>query len=317
MKKFASLILISVFLFSSTQFVHASSTDVQERLRDLARENEAGTLNVAWNTNFKPSDEQQFSYSPTEGFIFLTPPKNVIGERRISHYKVNNAWATLEGSPTEVSGTPLYAGRNVLDNSKGTIDQEMLTPEFNYTYTEGTSNTTTHGLKVGVKTTATMKFPIAQGSMEASTEYNFQNSSTDTKTKQVSYKSPSQKIKVPAGRTYRVLAYLNTGSISGEANLYANVGGVAWGVLPGHPDGGGVNIGAVLTKCQQKGWGDFRNFQPSGRDVIVKGQGTFTSNYGTDFILKIEDITDSKLRNNNGSGTVVQEIKVPLIRTEI
>ncbi|PPA91162.1 toxin ETX, partial [Brevibacillus laterosporus] len=37
MKKFASLILISVFLFSSTQFVHASSTDVQERLRDLAR----------------------------------------------------------------------------------------------------------------------------------------------------------------------------------------------------------------------------------------------------------------------------------------
>ncbi|NKQ22856.1 toxin ETX, partial [Brevibacillus laterosporus] len=36
-----------------------------------------------------------------------------------------------------------------------------------------------------------------------------------------------------------------------------------------------------------------------------------------DFILKIEDITDSKLRNNNGSGTVVQEIKVPLIRTEI
>ncbi|MED1669809.1 toxin ETX, partial [Brevibacillus laterosporus] len=74
MKKFASLILTSVFLFSSTQFVHASSTDVQERLRDLARENEAGTLNEAWNTNFKPSDEQQFSYSPTEGIVFLTPP---------------------------------------------------------------------------------------------------------------------------------------------------------------------------------------------------------------------------------------------------
>ncbi|MBJ8204966.1 ETX/MTX2 family pore-forming toxin [Bacillus cereus] len=317
MKKFISLFLISMFFFSSTQFVHASSTDVQERLRDLARENEAGTLNQAWNTDFTPSDSAQLSISPTGGIFFLAPPANIIGERRISLYKVNDAWAKLEGSPTEVSGKPLYAGKNVLDNSKGTVDQEMLTPEFSYTYTESTSNTTTHGLKLGVKTTATMKFPIAQGSMEASTEYNFQDSSTDTTTETVSYKSPSQKIKIPAGKTFRVLAYLNTGSISGKANLYAKVNGVAWMVLPGYPKGAGINIGAVLKKCQQKGWGDFRNFQPSGNNVIVKGQGTFKSDYGTDFVLKIEDITDSTLRNNNGSGIVVQEIKVPLIRTKI
>lgn len=313
-KVFTGLSLFLILL-NTGEIVQANTLDVKEELIQMARVREAGTANRDQNTYvFVPSDDYQFYAATRPDHQIHTFAPAIVGQNRLSHYKLIDSWGELSTTPMETSGTPLYAGRNVFSNSTST-EQVIRTPEFSYAYTESITSAMTHGLLLGVRTSATVSFPIASGTMEASAEYTFDKTTMDTKTTEVKYTSSAQTINIPANKTYKITAYLNTGKVSGNVNLYAEVDGVAWMTSAAYPRGGGVNVGGTLRDIQYNNWGEFPNFTSNGgRHVIAKGAGKFTSDYGTDFIVKIEDISHSRLPRDEASGPVVQEIIVPLIR---
>lgn len=203
------------------------------------------------------------------------------------------------------NGEILAANQSTLDNTDSPIDQKLGTPSFEYTSSNSVTTQTTHATGTNLTTAAKMTFPLAEGSMSFSVTYNFSHTNTVSTVETYKWNVPSQSILVPAGRKYSVNWILNQGVASGTVNLQSKVKGeIPYRINRFHPIGkaleeedrlsntltiAGVNH-PIFNQRHEWTWDSSDNTVAS-RNV---GNASYTARYGTELIMKVTDITDSK-----------------------
>ncbi|WP_412547174.1 ETX/MTX2 family pore-forming toxin [Peribacillus simplex] len=97
---------------------------------------------------------------------------------------------SADGTPNISNVSDLLVGKTTLTNY---LDEEqtLSTNSFSKTITDVTTSTT-HGFKVGEKTTGKISMPIGELSQEVSLEYNFSQTGSETKQKVILIQLPTK-----------------------------------------------------------------------------------------------------------------------------
>ncbi|HCQ8731931.1 ETX/MTX2 family pore-forming toxin [Enterococcus faecalis] len=199
-------------------------------------------------------------------------------------------------------GKTLAANSSTLNNDTGT-DQTLSTPSFEYTSTDSVTTSTTHSAGVSLTTSAEMSFPIAKGSLSMTVKYDFSNTNEVSSSETRKWTVPSQQIVVPAGRHYKVNWVLTTGVATGTTDLTSKVKAmVPFKRVSGSRDG--LSVGdAINTQNDLKNklpnstiWQDEGRWSVVSSDAALRkwSVATYIAEYGTDLIMNIEDVTDTK-----------------------
>lgn len=199
-------------------------------------------------------------------------------------------------------GNTLAAHSATLNNDTGT-DQTLSTASFEYDATDSVTTSTTHSAGVSETTSAEMTFPIAKGSISVTAKYDFSTTKAVTSSETRKWVVPAQPIKVPAGRHYRVSWVLNTGIATGTTELtsrvnavipYKHIKDVRYGESIGNAINGENKLENKLsdaTKWYDKGkW----SVVDSGTALRKWDVATYTAKYGTDLVMNVEDVTNTK-----------------------
>ncbi|WP_426842282.1 ETX/MTX2 family pore-forming toxin [Bacillus thuringiensis] len=193
-----------------------------------------------------------------------------------------------ESNVTKVK--PLYLGHNIFENTFP-IEQTFNTASFSKAVTHTTSTETQFGFKSSITAGGKAGVPfVAEGEWSTTLEFNASHTNTNTTSETTEITAPSQSVRVPANKTYKVEVYFEQKSTSGEVELFADI-------LTGVRSGRSVtSIGNALDKAK-----DTQGFIKSPIDpnkVRANGTGKFTIEYGTNLVVKTYDITSSKRSNH-------------------
>ncbi|QEL82908.1 hypothetical protein DN407_31470 (plasmid) [Bacillus sp. JAS24-2] len=206
---------------------------------------------------------------------------------------------------------PLYLGSNTFSNETNE-DQTYNTSIFSQAITNTTSTSIQNGFKTGLKVSGSAGIPfVAEGKVEASLEYNFSHTGTNTKSETNTITAPSQPVKVPKGKIYKTEVYFEKKSTSGNVDLFADVN---QGVR-------GYRINPVVSKLSHfldRAGDKYGAIQsPNDPDSIrLKGSGSFKIEYGTNLIVKTYDITSKpelqfrSLTNSESESTKLVNTKI-------
>ncbi|MRB36787.1 hypothetical protein GH861_27170 [Bacillus thuringiensis] len=209
---------------------------------------------------------------------------------------------------------PLFLGNNTFSNTSSE-EQSYNTSIFSQAITYTKSTSIQNGFKTGLKVGGKAGIPfVAEGAVETSLEYNFSSTGTSTSSETNTITAPSQPVKVPAGKTYKVEVYFEKKSTSGTVDLFADVNqGVRGNRL--HPDF--AKLSHFLYRAEDK-HGVIQT--PNDPDSIrIKGSGNFRIEYGTNLIVKTYDISSkpnlkfrSLINSELESDILVNEQIIPL-----
>lgn len=216
------------------------------------------------------------------------------------------------------NGETLAAHTADLNNNTG-IEQTMSTASFTYTQTDSVTTTTTHSTGVSLTTSAEMKFPFISGSMSMTTQYDYSNTEAVESSVTKEWSVPSQAIKVPAGHKYKVSWILNTGVATGTTDLTSQVNAAVpykinrnTGVRTGKYIGNAINAQNRLVAALPSTpftWKATGNWEVINSGTALRKWGTskYTAKFGTEFIMTITDVTDTRT-----SPIIVQQIPMDL-----
>lgn len=224
----------------------------------------------------------------------------------------NNPWNVSEEGRVGINsdmrlieGETLAAHNADLNNSTGT-DQTMTTAAFEYEQENSVVTRNSHTTGSELTTSAEMKFPIASGSMSMKVKYEFNHTREVKTTEKTKWSIPAQQVKVPAGHNYKVYWLLNTGVATGTVNLQSHVEAVVpFKVDPDTMVRYGYNMGNALSEQQRIQnllepvglgvWGPNDKWERDGqRGIRTLGTSTYTARYGTELVMKIMDVSNSR-----------------------
>ncbi|MFC0757892.1 ETX/MTX2 family pore-forming toxin [Enterococcus faecalis] len=225
--------------------------------------------------------------------------RNIIRDERltfVSQVKLNDDMSLKDGDT-------LAAHQADLKNSTK-IDQIMNTASFEYTQMDSVSTKTSHSVGVSVTTSAEMKFPFVSGSMSMTAKYDFNSTKDVVSSITKKWTVPSQSVKVPAGKLYRVKWLLDLGTATGTTDLLSVAKGIAPVRAINNTTSEIWNIGDIIDKNNRlldslldpykwqsrSSWSD-----KNGSEAIKKwGTSKYTAKLGTKLIMIIEDVTMAK-----------------------
>lgn len=270
-------VVASTLLSGSTFFNTVSAAEIQENKSNVLNHYTSGQQGALQDIDQK-MDTMIASIPPNFGEPYKRTTL-ILGESMdVSGINLK------ENNVTNI--TPLYMGQNTFVNeTNGT--QTYATSTFSEEITKTTSTQIQNGFKTGITTTGKVGIPfVAEGEVSTTLEYNFsktdENSTSVTKT----IAAPPQSVTVPAGKTYKCEVYFEKKKTSGTVELYADV-------LTGVASRGRVtSIGDALGMATNKN-GIIPT--PTNSDKVrVVGNGNFSTEYGTNLIVKTYDVTAGK-----------------------
>lgn len=266
---------------------------------------------ASFNTfNFQSVDMYRFFELPrTYGFV---PRDNTT-------FQFKDAKTTEDGSPIVENISYLFAGESKLENNTDT-EQTLSTNEFSKTFTTTVSNSVTHGTEVDADITSSFNIPLIGGSeLSLSASYNFSNTETKEKSKEVTYTANSQSIVVPPRTTYRVKVRLKTMELVGNVKLSAiglgSIRKVEFATLSGPNLVKDVSAKDFL-RVRSKNWNILQQLWPEVAKAPISdkgngtfelnGKGTYTDEYGSEFEVTVyEEMT----------GSAVSNYKIPILQS--
>ncbi|WP_163652127.1 ETX/MTX2 family pore-forming toxin [Listeria sp. PSOL-1] len=222
------------------------------------------------------------------------------------------------GEPIKGDIEPVYMGDNILDNTGSDVDQNLSTSEFSQAVAFSTSTATSKGFKIN----SDKIVPVFIPGSDINLEFNASSTETKTFTETNTVTAPRQLVKVPAGKKYKVRADLRKVPYYGKVALKAvttknnpNFTNTLQGV---HYDSHGIPTqkDIVITSPYVMDYfitpSNFKDLKvetnaTSLMDAFLKylqgnleskiafdGEGEYSYQTGTDFIVTVTDITDSK-----------------------
>lgn len=302
---------ISSWKFTTTQ--DPDSLDIQENLIRLSETYETEEINKRYGTHFEIKDHF-FKQSIGKNGNVYSILDGCQASDRVQNYKVNSIVSEVDTLGSEIKGSPIYAGNNLLDNRNNPRGQKFFTPEFVQTHTNEVSMSTTSGLQLGAKFTTELKFPLGSMGAEFSTSLNVSSSKETKNTETITHKLPSQQIDVGPGELYRVVTYLETAKISGTVRVRANVSGnlcKSEAIImekENRVPNSFIPMGKVLSDYELYNPDKFSNLSPNGESIDVNDTGKFSASYGTYFIMEVH-----KVDNPDGTnGQLLERHSIPV-----
>ncbi|WP_338350395.1 ETX/MTX2 family pore-forming toxin [Enterococcus faecalis] len=197
-------------------------------------------------------------------------------------------------------GETLAAHQADLKNSTKE-EQTLNTASFEYTQTDSISTKTSHSAGVSLTASAEMKFPFVSGSMSMTAKYDFNSTKDIVSTVTKKWIVPSQSIKVPAGKTYRVKWLLNIGTATGTTDLQCLVNGIVplcrkqnSNVIIVFDIGTAINmnksyLNSLTYPFEWKSNSSWSSVNSKG--IKKLGTSEYTAKLGNQLIMSIEDIS--------------------------
>lgn len=327
-------------MFHSTK-VNSEEIDVEQEFRTIANKAEVYKVNQLYGTDFKYVNSeaeyvrlddgqhfQKIAKGKYRGRTLIRPAYSMYRFNGNEPFKIKDMTAEL-ASYTEKDAGNVYAGTNVLDNTKSSVDQSLSTVEFTLQQSDTVSNSTTIGMKLGTSHKVEANFLFAKAEASISTEFSINNTGTKTQSHSRTYKAPSQSIKVPAGKKYRVRAILNRVRGNGEVNLYTVLDNPRMLIMDENSLSNdflgllGLGGGSYKPVSETYQFAVQNNiivpspyFESQIRDFRLKGKGTLSVEHGTNFMLIVEDMTTQSTRNTNQNARNIQPNVVKTVNVE-
>lgn len=205
-------------------------------------------------------------------------------------------------------GETLAAHHAMLANNTN-ADQTLKTVEFTYTNTDTVTTSTTHATGLSMTTSAKMTLPFAEGSLSMTAKYDFSTTKAVQSSEVRQWKVPAQDIKIPAGRKYRVNWFLNTGIATGTVDLTSHVTAmIPYKINPNTGVRYAQNLAASIAAHDSYVnknpktpyiWGAKEDWKiiDDGKVALRKwGTSKYTAKYGTELVMSVTDVTDTKTR---------------------
>ncbi|PES71937.1 hypothetical protein CN507_07620 [Bacillus cereus] len=252
-----------------------------------------GTINNVYADQVQRNNHLQYTNTGEEGALKDIDNTLEMVAKSISD---GSTWGfrLIDGGTVKYSGinleetnvtnvVPMFFGSNTFFNET-TEEQTYNTGQFQHEVTHETSTSTQNGFTTGLTVGGKTGIPfVAEGSVETHLEYNFSNTDTKTKSESNTITAPSQPVKVPAGKIYKVEVYFEKKSTAGKVDLFADVlkDGIVFNKF--------CSLASQLHLAKET-YGVIQS--PSDPESVrVNGTGTFKVEYGTNLIVKTYDIT--------------------------
>lgn len=214
---------------------------------------------------------------------------------------------TPNGSPQIQDSSSMFIGKTTLTNNSDN-EQTLSTNSFTKTISHSITTSTTHGFKIGEKTSGKLSMPIGELGMEVSLEYNFSSTNSSTKSESYAYTATPQNIKVPAHSSVEVIVMLNKGKVRGNVNLltrmsgspsanhvYAPTSGESIGTAYIHL----ANYGQTVRYAKQ--FANLPYLSVNNDDSInLIGAGTYEAEVGTEFSVTVNPINNNRVSTGEG-----------------
>lgn len=221
-----------------------------------------------------------------------------MGWSRFGDGTVNISGINIEES-NATNIIPVYMGGNTFENTTDR-DQTYYTSTFSEEVTKTTTTQIENGFKTELAAEAKVGIPfIAEGKITTTLGYNFSHTNANTDSVTNTITAPSQPTIVKKHSITRVDVYFEKKSTSGNVEIYADID--QW--IRGGRSISSIGKGLDMTT---NSYGLIKS--PLNPDMVrVKGTGKFTTEHGTNFIVKTYDITAGE-----GSAKLIETKRIPV-----
>ena len=202
----------------------------------------------------------------------------------------------------------IFSGNTRLTNT--TNEKQTLTSQaFDFSEANTVSATTTNAVGTSISASASFNVPII-GSLNTSisTQYNFSKSETNSESKTVTYKIPSQSITLNPGQTVEVRARLEKVKTSGKVKLVGDLNGTESGyislqrLVPSSTWSYKYELNTVLK------WSAYKKapYEISFNGKHVEDEGTYEAEYGSNLYIDVVNVDTNKTQTIEITGNQAQ-----------
>lgn len=202
----------------------------------------------------------------------------------------------------------IFSGNTRLTNT--TNEKQTLTSQaFDFSEANTVSATTTNAVGTSISASASFNVPII-GSLNTSisTQYNFSKAETNSESKTVTYKIPSQSITLNPGQTVEVRARLEKVKTSGKVKLVGDLNGTESGyislqrLVPSSTWSYKYKLNTVLK------WSAYKKapYEISFNGKHVEGEGTYEAEYGSNLYIDVVNVDTNKTQTIEITGNQAQ-----------
>lgn len=202
----------------------------------------------------------------------------------------------------------IFSGNTQLTNT--TNEKQTLTSQaFDFSEANTVSATTTNAVGTSISASASFNVPII-GSLNTSisTQYNFSKAETNSESKTVTYKIPSQSITLNPGQTVEVRARLEKVKTSGKVKLVGDLNGTESGyislqrLVPSSTWSYKYELNTVLK------WSAYKKapYEISFNGKHVEGEGTYEAEYGSNLYIDVVNVDTNKTQTIEITGNQAQ-----------
>lgn len=202
----------------------------------------------------------------------------------------------------------IFSGNTRLTNT--TNEKQTLTSQaFDFSEANTVSATTTNAVGTSISASASFNVPII-GSLNTSisTQYNFSKAETNSESKTVTYKIPSQSITLNPGQTVEVRARLEKVKTSGKVKLVGDLNGTESGyislqrLVPSSTWSYKYELNTVLK------WSAYKKapYEISFNGKHVEGEGTYEAEYGSNLYIDVVNVDTNKTQTIEITGNQAQ-----------
>lgn len=202
----------------------------------------------------------------------------------------------------------IFSGNTRLTNT--TNEKQTLTSQaFDFSEANTVSATTTNAVGTSISASASFNVPII-GSLNTSisTQYNFSKAETNSESKTVTYKIPSQSITLNPGQTVEVRARLEKVKTSGKVKLVGDLNGTESGyislqrLVPSSTWSYKYKLNTVFK------WSAYKKapYEISFNGKHVEGEGTYEAEYGSNLYIDVVNVDTNKTQTIEITGNQAQ-----------
>ncbi|HGC5945335.1 ETX/MTX2 family pore-forming toxin [Enterococcus faecalis] len=281
----------------NTQLENSAMNALETENTNIINKLKPEVVDLCFSVSRNRSLDGKIEWSQTLNHHDIKILDNIIKEEKLTftpQVRLNDDMSLKEGET-------IAAHQADLKNSTKK-EQTLNTASFEYTQTDSISTKTSHSAGVSLTTSAEMKFPFVSGSMSMTAKYDFNSTKDIISTVTKKWIVPSQSIKVPAGKTYRVKWLLNIGTATGTTDLQCLVNGIVplyWkqnttNVIIVYDIGTAINmnksyLNSLMNPFEWKSNSSWSNVNSKG--IKKLGTSEYTAKLGNQLIMSIEDIS--------------------------
>ena len=203
----------------------------------------------------------------------------------------------------------MFIGKTTLINNSNK-DQILSTSSSTKTISHSITTSTTHDFTTGFKSSGEISMPIGKIGMEVSLEYNFSNTSSQTKSAEYAYTATPQNINVPANSSVEVVVMLNKVKAEGNVNLSSRISGKfdpfinhSYDQVPGKRPGIAyvhtANYGETVRYAKKFAELPYLELD-SDHYVNLMGKRTYEAEVGTEFSVTVNPINQKGISIDEG-----------------